>query len=230
MQPQPSGHTLFQNRADAGKQLAARLMAFARDPSARVLGLPRGGVPVAYEVAAALHVPLDILLVRKLGVPGEPELAMGAIATGGIRVLNADVVRALGISDDVIEAVTRHEQREMARREHLYRGDRPLISLSGRLAIIVDDGMATGATQRAAVIAARRLGAARCVVAVPVAAAVTYNALRAEGIEVLSVLMPRDLYAIGFWYEEFPQTTDEEVRQLLNHMWQIQDTAPHEGL
>lgn len=227
MQPQTSDHTRFHSRVDAGRQLASHLMAFAHDPEVCVLGLPRGGVPVAYEVAIALHAPLDILLIRKLGVPHEPELAMGAIATGGIRVLNSDVVRMLSIPDNVIEAVTREEQRELVRREHLYRGERQLLDLRGRIAILVDDGMATGATQRAAIVAARRLGASRCIIAVPVAATATYNALRAEGIEVISVLIPHDLYAIGLWYEEFPQTTDTQVCQLLNRAWQTQDLVPH---
>lgn len=226
MQPQSNGRRRFQNRRDAGKQLAARLLAFTNDPSVRVLGLPRGGVPVAYEVATALHAPLDILLVRKLGVPGEPELAMGGIASGGIRVLNPGVVRALGISDAVIEAATRQEERELIRREHLYRSERPLIDLRGRTVIVVDDGMATGATQRAAVVAVRRLGAARCIVAIPVAAATTYDALHAEGIEVITVLMPHDLYAIGRWYEDFPQTTDAEVRELLDRAWQARNSMP----
>lgn len=226
MQPQSNGRRRFQNRMDAGKQLAARLLAFTNDPSVRVLGLPRGGVPVAYEVATALHAPLDILLVRKLGVPGEPELAMGGIASGGIRVLNPGVVRALGISDAVIEAATRQEERELIRREHLYRSERPLIDLRGRTVIVVDDGMATGATQRAAVVAVRRLGAARCIVAIPVAAATTYDALHAEGIEVITVLMPHDLYAIGRWYEDFPQTTDAEVRELLDRAWQARNSMP----
>lgn len=226
MQPQSNGRRRFQNRMDAGKQLAARLLAFTNDPSVRVLGLPRGGVPVAYEVATALHAPLDILLVRKLGVPGEPELAMGGIASGGIRVLNPGVVRALGISDAVIEAATRQEERELIRREHLYRSERPLIDLRGRTVIVVDDGMATGATQRAAVVAVRRLGAARCIVAIPVAAATTYDALHAEGIEVITVLMPHDLYAIGRWYEDFPQTTDAEVREFFDRAWQARNSMP----
>lgn len=227
MQRHTPDHPRFHDRADAGKQLASHLTAFAHDPHVCVLGLPRGGVLVAYEVAVALHAPLDILVVRKLGVPREPELAMGAIATGGIRVLNSDVVRMLGIPDDVIESVTRQEQRELTRREHLYRGERQLLDLRGRIAILVDDGLATGATQRAAIVAARRLGASRCIVAVPVAAAATYNALHAEGIEVISVLIPQDLYAIGLWYAEFPQTTDTQVRQLLDRAWQAHDAVPH---
>ena len=229
MQPQVTARRRFHNRTDAGKQLAARLLAFANDPSVRILGLPRGGVPVAYEVATTLHAPLDILPVRKLGVPGEPELAMGGIASGGIRVLNPGIVRALGISDAMIEAATRQEERELIRREHLYRGERPLINLRGRTVIVVDDGIATGATQRAAVIAVRRLGAARCIVAVPVAAATTCDALHAEGTEVLTVLMPLDLYAIGHWYEDFPQTTDAEVRELLDRVWQAHDSTPQRG-
>lgn len=228
MQPQSPGRPRFRNRVDAGKQLAAHLSAFAHDPDVCVLGLPRGGVPVAYEVATALHAPLDILLVRKLGVPREPELAMGAIATGGIRVLNSGVVRMLAIPDDVIETVTREEQRELTRREHLYRGERQLLDLRGRIVILVDDGIATGATQRAAVVAARRLGASRCIVAAPVTATATYNALHAEGVEVISVLMPRDLYAIGLWYEEFPQITDAQVRQLIDRAWQAQDLVSHQ--
>lgn len=226
MQPFSPGSGIYRDRADAGKQVAAHLVAFADDPDVLVLGLPRGGVAVAYEVAAALHTPLDILVVRKLGVPDEPELAMGAIASGGIRVLNAGIIRALGISDDVVEAVTLQEQRELARREHLYRGEHPPLYLRGRIAIVVDDGIATGASERAAVVAARRLGASRCIVAVPVTAAATFNALRVEGIEVMSVHIPHDLYAIGRWYEEFPQITDAEVRELLDRAWRAHKPVP----
>lgn len=159
----------FRDRTDAGKQLAAMLTAYAHQPNVLVLGLPRGGVPVAYEVARALDVPLDILIVRKLGVPGEAELAMGAIASGGVRVLNGEVVESLGITDATIDAVAAEEQRELARRERRYRGDRPVPQVRGRTVILVDDGIATGATMRAAIAAVRQQEPSHVVVAVPVA-------------------------------------------------------------
>ncbi|MDB5307246.1 MAG: putative phosphoribosyl transferase [Gemmataceae bacterium] len=161
---------LFANRREAGQELASRLTEYADRPDVLVLALPRGGVPVAFEVARALHAPLDVFLVRKLGLPGHEEFAMGAIATGGVRVPNEDVVRALRVPDNVIEAVTAGEQRELERRERLYRGDRPPPDVCGRTVILVDDGLATGSTMRAAVRALRRQGAARIVVAVPVGA------------------------------------------------------------
>jgi predicted phosphoribosyltransferase len=207
----------FRDRRDAGQQLAQRLMAYADDPEVVVLALPRGGVPVAYEVALALHAPLDIFLVRKLGVPGQPELAMGAIATGGVRILNEDVVQALGIPEEIIDAVAADEQQELDRRERLYRGDKPPLDLRGRTVILIDDGLATGSTMRAAVAAVRRQQPARIVVAVPVAAPSTYEEFQIEVDEVVCVFTPEPFHAVGLWYENFSQTTDEEIQDLFSH-------------
>jgi predicted phosphoribosyltransferase len=206
---------LFHDRADAGRQLTARLMDYADRSDVLVLALPRGGVPVAYEVAQALNAPLDVFLVRKLGVPGREELAMGAIASGGVRVLNEEVVRVLDVPDDVLRAVTAEEEWELERRERLYRGDRPLPSVSGKTVILIDDGLATGSSMRAAVAALRRLGPARIVVAVPVASADTCEEMRNEVDEVVCAETPEPFHAVGLWYEDFSQTTDEEVRELL---------------
>lgn len=218
----------FHDRADGGRQLAGRLAAYADRADVLVLGLPRGGVPVAFEVAAQLHASMDILVVRKLGVPFEPELAMGAIASGGARVLNEDVVRGLGISEDAIEAVARKEQRELDRRVRLYRGVRPPPAVGERVVVVVDDGIATGATMRAAVAAVREQRPARLVVAAPVAAAATTAALRREaGVdEVVCVAEPESFWSVGTWYEEFPQTTDDEIAQVLARAWQAQGVGP----
>jgi predicted phosphoribosyltransferase len=206
---------LFQNRIDAGRRLAAKLKAYAGRPDVLVLALPRGGVPVAYEVARALRAPLDVFLVRKLGLPGHEELAMGAIATGGVRVLNPDVVRTLRIPDDVIDEVARQEQRELERRERIYRDDRPAPEVRGRTVILVDDGLATGSTMRAAVAALHRQEPARIVVAVPIGAAETCAELGSEADEVVCARTPEPFYAVGLWYRDFTQTTDEEVHDLL---------------
>ncbi len=211
--------TSFHDRTEAGKMLAAQLRAYADRPDVLVLGLVRGGVPVAYEVARALHAPLDVCIVRKLGAPGREELAMGAIASGGVRVLNDEIVQGLGIPDNVIDAVAAREQRELARREHLYRGDRPLPELHGRTVILVDDGIATGATMRAAIAAVRQLEPAHVVVAAPVTAATTCEELRAAGREVVCVLASEFFLGVGMWFEEFPQTTDDEIRSLLDRAW-----------
>ena len=208
--------TRFRDRREAGRVLAQELAAYARRPDVVVLALPRGGVPVAYEVARALGAPLDVFLVRKLGVPGHEELAMGAVATGGVRVLNDQVVRALGIPPDVIDMVAAWEQQELARRERLYRGDRPPPDVKGRTVILVDDGLATGATMRAALAALRQQQPARRVVAVPTAAAQTCDALRTEADDVVCATTPEPFDAVGFWYEDFSQTTDDEVRELLD--------------
>jgi putative phosphoribosyl transferase len=205
----------FHDRTDAGQQLAQQLGSFVHRPDVLVLGLPRGGVPVAYAVARALQAPLDVLIVRKLGVPGEPELAMGAIASGGVRVINDDVVAALGITQQTLEEVTEREQQELLRRERLYRGDRPPPDIYGRTVILVDDGIATGATIRAAIALLRRQRPARLVVAVPVAAASTCAELQTEVDEVVCVLAPENFYGVGLWYDEFPQTTDQEIQELL---------------
>lgn len=205
----------FRDRRDAGRLLASKLTWYVNRPDVLVLALPRGGVPVAYEVAQALGAPLDVFLVRKLGVPGHEELAMGAVATGGVRVLNHQVVAGLGISDEVIDAVTAREQQELARREGLYRGDRPPPDVGGRTAILVDDGLATGASMHAAIKAMRALQPARIVVAVPAAAPETCSELRAEVDDVICAVTPVPFHAVGLWYEDFSQTSDDEVRELL---------------
>ena len=205
----------FRNRTDAGRQLAAKLAAYANRPDILVLALPRGGVPVAFEVARALGVPLDVFLVRKLGVPGYEELAMGAVATGGVRVLNNEIVRDLGISEHEIDAVVAHEMQELARRDRLYRGDRQPPDVAGRTVILVDDGLATGATMRAAVQALRQQQAARIVAAVPTASPDTCQVLKAEADDVICAMTPEPFFAVGHWYEDFTQTTDDEVRELL---------------
>jgi predicted phosphoribosyltransferase len=211
----------FRDRSEAGRLLAAHLDAYARRPDVLVLALPRGGVPVAYEVARALGAPLDVYVVRKLGVPGQEELAMGAIATGGVRVLNDEVVAALHIPEATIAAVAAQEAQELARRERLYRGERPAPPVKGRMVLVVDDGLATGATMRAALAALRQQEPGRLVVAVPTAAAATCEELRAEVDEVVSVLTPEPFYAVGLWYEDFSPPSDEEIRALL-------DRAAHE--
>jgi putative phosphoribosyl transferase len=205
----------FRDRSDAGRQLAAKLAEYADRPDVLVLALPRGGVPVGYEVARELGAPLDVFLVRKLGVPGYEELAMGAVATGGVRVLNDQVVRALGIPDYVIDAVAEWEEQELARRERLYRGDRPPPDVRGKTVILVDDGLATGAMMNAAVQALREQQPARIVVAVPTASPETCERLKKEVDDVICAVTPEPFYAVGLWYENFSQTTDEEVRELL---------------
>ena len=210
----------FRNRTEAGQRLAAKLRAYAHRPDVLVLGLPRGGVPVAYEVAQALAAPLDIIIVRKLGVPYEPELAMGAIASGGVRVLNTDIILSLDIPSEVVEAVTAEEQRELARRERAYRGERPAPVIRGRTVILVDDGIATGATVRAAVSALRQQQPARIIIAAPVAAAVTCDELRPLVDELVCVLTPDALYGIGYWYDQFPQLSDDDLRAYLARAWQ----------
>ena len=208
--------SLFPDRRSAGRILAEHLRHYQGRRDVIVLGLPRGGLPVAFEVARSLGVPLDVFIVRKLGVPRYEELAMGAIASGGVRVLNRSVVDKLQISDQVIAAVAEQELGELQRREVLYREHRPPLDLRGRTVILVDDGLATGSTMRAAVGAVRQLQAARIVVAVPVAAAETYTAFQGEVDEKVCVLIPDHFHAVGQWYADFAQTTDEEVRDLLN--------------
>jgi putative phosphoribosyl transferase len=213
-------NTLFRDRREAGRILASRLVAYANRPDVVVLALPRGGVPVAFEVAQALHAMLDLFLVRKLGVPGHEELAMGAIASGGVRVLNQEVIMMAGITSDMIEAVSRHEERELARREEAYRGNRPGIPLRDRTAILIDDGLATGSSMRAAVMALRQQKPARTIVAVPTAAADTCADLRTEVDEMVCAVTPEPFYGVGLWYEDFTQTTDQEVRELLEQAGQ----------
>ncbi|MGA7932579.1 MAG: phosphoribosyltransferase [Kovacikia sp.] len=205
----------FHNRTAAGQQLAARLKPYANRAAGLVLGLPRGGVPVAYEVAKALNLPLDLCLVRKLGVPGHKELAMGAIASDGVRVLNYDVISRLGISGTTIDEVAARELKELQRRDRAYRGNRPQPEIRDRTIFLVDDGIATGSTMQAAIAVIKPQQPARLIVAVPVAPPETCDALRAEVSEVVCVMTPETFYAIGLWYEDFSQTTDEEVHDLL---------------
>jgi predicted phosphoribosyltransferase len=205
----------FHDRIDAGRKLAARLKAYADRPDVIVLALPRGGAPVGFEVAQALHAPLDVFLVRKLGLPEQPELAMGAIATGGVRVINDEVVRRLRIPPELLDEVAEEEIQELKRRERRYRGNRPPPDVRGKIVILVDDGLATGSTMRAAVAALRQQKPARIVVGVPVGAAETCEELEREAVEVVCVHMPDPFYAVGLWYGDFAQTTDDEVRHLL---------------
>ena len=205
----------FANRREAGIELASKLRQYAGRTDVVVLALPRGGVPVAFEVAEALHAPLDIFLVRKLGLPGHPELAMGAIASGGVRVLTEDVVRWYSVPDRTIEAVARQEQAELERREREYRQGRPLVDLRGKTVILVDDGLATGSTMKAAVEAARRHGPAQVVVAVPVGAPSSCEEVAEITDETVCARTPEAFSSVGQWYYDFSQTTDEEVRALL---------------
>ena len=205
----------FADRREAGKALAARLAAYRGQADVVVLALPRGGLPVAFEIAEALGAPLDIFLVRKLGMPGHAEYAIGAIASGGIRVLSDDVIRWHGIPESQIEAIVRQELAELERREREYRQGRALTDLRGRTVILVDDGLATGSTMRAAVQAVRRHEPSRVVVAVPVGARETCAELTALADEIVCARMPEPFTAVGLWYRDFSQTTDEEVQLLL---------------
>ena len=206
----------FHDRAHAGRVLGGRLRSgYARTPNLLVLGLPRGGVPVAFEVARELDTPLDVILVRKLGVPGHEELAMGAIASGGVRVLNDTVVAELQIGEEVIARAAAVEGAELERRERAYRGDRGPVEVAGQTVILVDDGLATGSTMRAAALAVRAQEPERLVVAVPVAAEQTCDEFRAEVDEIFCLLTPEPFHAVGLWYEDFTPTSDDEVRDLL---------------
>src|SRR5208337_2656644 len=206
---------IFRNRIEAGKLLAEKLMCYANQPNVIVLGLPRGGVPVAFEVAKALRVPLDVFVVRKLGTPWQRELAMGAIATGGVRVLNEEVVQGLGIPMEVIDAVTAEEKQELKRRELAYRGSCSEPELRGKTVILIDDGVATGSTMRAAVRALNAQHPARLVVSVPTVAGSTYVELRQEVDNLVALMTPERFYGVGQWYEDFNQTSDAEVTDLL---------------
>ena len=206
----------FKNRAQAGKLLATKLGNYSGRNDTVVLALPRGGVPVAFEIAQALHAPLDVFMVRKLGLPGQEELAMGAIATGGVRVLNRDVVGYLAIPQTIIDSVAIQEQRELDRRERLYRGDRPALDVRGRTVILVDDGLATGSTMFAAIAALKKLGPNQIIVAVPVAPPSTVDLIEKEVTELVSVMEPEPFDGVGRWYEDFSQTTDLEVSDLLD--------------
>ncbi len=207
--------TQFCNRTEAGQFLAENLGSYANRDDVLVLALPRGGVPVAAEVAKRLNAPLDVFVVRKLGLPGHPELAMGAIASGGVRVFNGEVVNALRIPDEVIDAVSAEELAELQRREKVYRAGLPPLDVEGKTIIVVDDGIATGSTMLAAVSALRQLNAARIIIAAPVVAASTYREMQRQADEVVAVILPERFYAVGQWYEDFSQTSDEEVRELL---------------
>ena len=218
---------LFRDRREAGRLLATELATYARRPDVIVLALPRGGVPVAFEVASALGAPLDVFVVRKLGVPGDEELAMGAVATGGVRVLNGQFVKRLGILDHIIDAVATREQQELARRERLYRGGRPPPDVRGRTVTLVDDGLATGATMHAAIQALRQQQPAGIVVAVPTASPETCEQIRAEVDDIICAITPEPFEAVGRWYRNFSQTTDEEVSDLLARKLSIIPGATH---
>ena len=205
----------FRDRTEAGRLLAQKLREYANRDDVVVLALPRGGVPVAYEVANTLNVPLDIFLVRKLGLPGNEELAMGAIASGGVRVLNEEVVRALNIPDEIVDEVAEKEERELERREREYRGGRAPVDVRGRTVILIDDGLATGSSMRAAALALRNNQPAQIVVAVPVGAPSTCAEFESEVDKVVCAVTPEPFWGVGQWYRDFSQTSDEEVRDLL---------------
>lgn len=207
--------SLFPNRRDAGKRLAELVRTGVPDLDVVILGLPRGGIPVAYEVAEALHAPLDVLVVRKLGVPGEEELALGAIASGGVRVLNRDLIKTLGVPQEAIESVTAREIAELERRERVYREGRPPVDVTQRTVVLVDDGLATGATMLAACRAMRARSAAQVIVAVPVAAKETVSRFRNEADRIVCLATPGEFVSVGRWYEDFSPTSDEEVSRLL---------------
>ena len=207
---------MFRDRRDAGRRLAERFDAYAEGPDVVVLALPRGGVPVAYEIATRLSAPLDVLVVRKLGVPGHSELAMGAIASGGIEVVDRRIVGVLGISHELFEHVERSERAELVRREALFRAGRPPLDVTGKTVILIDDGLATGSSMAAAIDALRTRSPARIVVGVPVAPPETCEALGKRADEIFCLYTPPEMHAIGLWYEDFTQTTDSEVRELLD--------------
>lgn len=216
----------FKDRAAAGQFLAGKLAAYANRADVLVLALPRGGVPVGFEIAKTLNVPLDVFVVRKLGVPEQRELAMGAIASGGVRVLNEDIVRSLRISETVIEQVAVKEQLELKRRERLYRGNRPFPTLHERTVIVVDDGLATGATMRAAVMALQQYKPGKIIIAVPVSAPETCKEFEAKVDEMVCGATLSPFYSVGLWYKDFPQTTDEEVHDLLEKAVHRQKKSP----
>jgi len=215
----------FRDRAHAGRVLARALLAYAGRDDVVVLALPRGGVPVAAELARALGAQLDVFVVRKLGLPGHEELAMGAVAPGGVLILDDRLVRGLGIPDPVLQETVETELRELERREAAYRAGRPPLDLEGKTVILVDDGLATGATMRAAALALRKYRPARVVVAVPVASAETCDEFRADVDEIVCALTPSPFHAVGLWYDDFSQTSDEEVRELLRDSSDDEETA-----
>ena len=206
----------FRDRREAGRRLAQKLSAYANRSDVTIFALPRGGVPVAYEVALALNAPLDIYIVRKLGLPGREELAIGAVGSGGVRVLNEDIIYALNIPAELINIVAQRELQEVERREHEYRGDRPAPDVHDRTVILIDDGLATGASMRAAVVGLRTQDPARIVIAVPTAAPETCNAFYFKVDEIVCAMTPEPFFGVGRWYKDFSQTTDEEVRTLLH--------------
>jgi putative phosphoribosyl transferase len=209
----------YKNRTEAGRELANALQPYANRPDVQVLGLPRGGVPVAYQVTKSLNAPMDLMLVRKLGLPGHEELAMVAIATGGSRVLNAEVLQGLGISEAQIEEVAAVELQELRRRERIYRDDRPIPEVHGRCIILIDNGLATGATMQAAIAALRQQRPSEIVVAVPVAPPDTVASLRQQADAVICPAMPEPFFGVGLWYADYAQVTDAEVRELLGEIW-----------
>lgn len=211
----------FRDRVDAGRALAERLREYAGRPEVLVLALPRGGVPVAFEVALALQAPMDVFIVRKLGVPGHEELAMGAIASGGVRALNRSVVESLGITDAVLDTAAQREQRELERREQAYRFGRPAPDVRDRVVILIDDGVATGSTMYAAISALRQLGAGSIVVATPTISSETFREMRREADNVVAVIAPEDFQGVGQWYGDFTQTSDDEVCALLENASRI---------
>jgi putative phosphoribosyl transferase len=214
---------VFRDRTEAGRLLARELKAYENSTSVQVLGIPRGGVPVAYEIALQLHAPLDVFIVRKLGVPGQEELGFGAIASGGIRFLDDEIVKAVGISELEIELIAAYEGQELARRERAYRGGRSRLNVEGQTVILVDDGIATGSSMQVAINALRHLKPARIVVAVPVAPASTCQRLRRELDDLICVHMPESFYAIGEFYEDFTQVSDQEVTDALRRSNRDQD-------
>lgn len=221
---------IFSNREEAGRKLASHLAKYADRPDVIVLGVPRGGVPIAYEVATRLHLPLDVFVLRKLGVPGHEELAFGAIGSGGVRVLNSEVVEELGITAHAISSVTRAERRELERRERLFRGDRPPLDVNGRIVILVDDGIATGASVRAAIAALRQMEPAAIVIATPVAPLRTCNLLQPEVDDLVCLEMPEPFYGVGQFYHDFSQVSDEEVSELLDRASQHRDERRAQGI
>jgi putative phosphoribosyl transferase len=210
---------IFANRTEAGQELALRLGTFANRDDVIVLGAPRGGIPVAFGVATALRVPLDVFVLRKLGVPGQEEFAFGAIASGGVRILDRNTVEGLGMTGLDIERVTRAEKQELERREQAYRGGRPPLDVNGLTVILVDDGIATGSSMRAAIRALRLMKPARIVIAVPVAPASTCSQLRVEVDELVCLEMPEPFYGVGQFYDDFTQVSDEKVKELLDRAW-----------
>jgi len=221
--------SVFRDRYYAGQALASRLVRYAYRQDVLVLALPRGGVPVAFEVARTLNAPLDVFVVRKLGLPGHEELAMGAVATGGVRVLNEDVVEPLQIPNEILDQVTAKELAELERRERLYRDNLPPPQVRGKVVIVVDDGLATGSTMRAAAQALRQLQPARIVVAVPTASVETCNEFKSVVDETVCAITPEPFYAVGQWYEDFSQTSDEEVQNLLRQSRQLSHPQPARG-